>query len=247
MRQYRTNIPHSQISEAKYRYESSLHRDLKYSYTGQGGKTEAAVCGFVADGISAAGEYIEIQTGSFGPLRQKAKEIALQGNLRIVYPVIIAKYIEVFDTEGVRLYRRKSPRRGSSWDLFNALVYAPELPLVPRIVVELVLIDAEEERVKDGKGSWRRHGISIKDRRMITMHERICLNKPADYKRFLPFDKDKKFTSSMLKESAGIPIELARKTLYVLTKLGVVERIGKQRNSLIYQSSYSKLRKTRLF
>jgi hypothetical protein len=138
--------------------ESSLHRDLKYSYAGRGGEIEAEVAGFVADGRNAAGEYIEVQTGSFGPLRQKAQKITEQGKLRIVYPVIINKHIEVFDTRGKRLYRRKSPRRGSPWDLFDALVYAPELSLLRRLTIELALVDVTERRVRDGKGSWRRGG-----------------------------------------------------------------------------------------
>ena len=82
--------------------ETSLHRELKFSYAGHDGQTEAEVSGYVADGINAAGEYIEVQTGSFGPLKKKAAELALKGKLRIVYPVIINKYIEVFNTEGER-------------------------------------------------------------------------------------------------------------------------------------------------
>ena len=217
------------------RSETSLHRDLKFSYAGKKGKTEAEVAGFVADGISAAGEFIEVQTGSFGPLKKKVRELAAYGRVRIIYPVIITKYIEVFNTKGRCLYRRKSPRRGSSWDLFNVLIYAPDLPLIPGVVIELALVDAAEQRVQDGKGSWRRRGMSIRDRRMIAWHERIILKKPADYLCFVPFTKKEHFTSALLGEQAGVRTALARKALYVLNKLGIVERTGKQGNSLVYR------------
>jgi hypothetical protein len=46
------------------RAESSLHRDLKFSYAGRGGRTEIEVAGYVADGINAEDEYIEVQTGN---------------------------------------------------------------------------------------------------------------------------------------------------------------------------------------
>ena len=215
--------------------ESSLHRELKFCYTGQGGQTEAEVAGFVADGKNADGEYIEVQTGSFGPLKQKAREIAAQGRLRIVYPVILTKHIEVFTARGKRLYRRMSGKHGNPWSLFDALVYAPELPLVRRLAIELALVDVTERRVRDGKGSWRRKGVSIKDRQMTALHGRVCLKRPADYFCFLPFEQDEQFTTALLGEKAGIRVDLARKTLYVLHRLGLVEKTGKQGNSLVYQ------------
>jgi hypothetical protein len=216
------------------KHETSLHRDLKFRYAGQGGRTEAEVGGFVADGISAKGEFIEVQTGSFGPLKKKVQELARLGKVYIVYPVIITKYIEVFDVNGKRKYRRKSPRRGSPWDIFDALVYAPELPLTPGLSMEIALVDAVEIRVQDGKGSWRRKGVSIKDRKMISFHERLIFNKPADYLHFVPFKKREEFTSISLGEKAGIHIDMARKVLYVLTKMGIVEKVGKQKNMIVY-------------
>jgi len=218
--------------------ESSLHRDLKFRYTGPDGKTETEVAGFVADGINAKGEYIEVQTGSFGPLRKKA--LALQGNLRVIYPVIITKYIEVYNKRGRQLYRRKSPRKGTAWDLFNALVYAPDLPLIPGLVIELALVDAAEQRVRDGKGSWRRKGVSIRDRHILALHDSVTLKKPADYNRFVPFKKKEQFTSALLAQKAGINVDMARKTLYVLAKLGIIKKTGKQGNAIVYRKKGSR-------
>jgi len=58
--------------------ESSLHRTLKFQYTGPGGKTEVEAGEFVADGIRKDGEYIEVQTGSFAPLKKKSAEELLE-------------------------------------------------------------------------------------------------------------------------------------------------------------------------
>jgi len=88
--------------------------------------------------------------------------------------------------------------------------------------------------VQDGKGSWRRRGVSIRDRRMLAVNDRITLEKPSDYSRFVPFKKNEKFTSALLAQKAGISVDLARKTLYVLVKLGIVKKTGKQGNSLVY-------------
>jgi len=230
-------IPHSSFLIPNFfvsigtRHESSLHRDLKFRYAGQDGETEANVAGFVADGINAEGEYFEVQTGSFGPLKKKA--LALQ-RLRVIYPIINTKYIEVFNKRGRLQYRRKSPRRGSPWDLFNVLVYSPDLPLVPGLVIELALVDAAEQRVQDGKGSWRRKGVSIRDRQILVFHDTITLKKLSDYNRFVPFKKKEKFTSALLAQKAGISVDLARKTLYVLVRLEIIKKIGKQGNSIVY-------------
>jgi hypothetical protein len=217
--------------------ESSLHRTLKFRYAGPGGKTEVETGEYVADGIRKDGEYIEVQTGSFAPLKKKVKEFAANGRVRIIHPIAVSKKIEVYGEDGAFLYRRKSPVKGSPWDIFDALLYDPELPLTSGVTVEIVMADITEKRVKDGKGAWRRKGVSIKDRELSAWHESILLEKPADYLRFVPFKKREEFTVSLLAERAEIDKWTARKALYVLTKMKVVKRTGKKSNAWIYVRS----------
>jgi len=214
--------------------ESSLHRTLKFQYTGPGGTTEASVGDYVADGINSKGEYIEVQTGSFAPLKKKVKEFSSYGKVRIIHPVAIVKRIETYDEKGVMLSKRKSPKKGTEWAIFDALLYAPELPLNKNVIIELVMLDITEKRVKDGKGSWRRKGISLKDREMSAFHEKILFKKPKDYLRFIPFKKGEEFTVLSMAEKAAITADTARKALYVLTKMKVVNRIGKKGNAWVY-------------
>jgi hypothetical protein len=222
--------------------ESSLHRYLKLRYAGPGGKTEAEAGGFIADGISANGEYIEVQTRNFASLRAKIKEFTAAGRVRIIYPIAVTKIIEVYEPAQARrrkplgklLYRRKSPVKGSPWNLFDALVYTPELPSIRGLTIELFMADITEKRVKDGKGARRRKGISIIDHELAVWHENIALAKRADYRRFVPFKKNEEFTSSLLAQKAGIAPATARKALYVLTKLKLVKRTGRKGNSWIY-------------
>jgi predicted HTH transcriptional regulator len=93
--------------------------------------------------------------------------------------------------------------------------------------VELALIDVLEQRVQDGKGSWRRGGTSITGRELAAWHGSVILKSPRDYRRFVPMGANTDFTVRSLAEQAKISPEIAQKTLYVLTKMGVVERIGK--------------------
>jgi hypothetical protein len=217
--------------------ESSLHRKLKFSYTGKGGKTEVEAGEYIADGRREDGEYIEIQTGSFAPLKDKVKELAACGSVRVIHPVGVKKIIEVYEPGspyGALLYRRKSPLKGSQWSIFDALLHAPLLPLIPGLTVEIALVDILEKRVKDGKGSWRRKGISLHDKELAAWHESILLKKPSDYLRFVPFKKKEEFTVSILAQNAGIDTATAGKALYTLTKMKVVKRIGKKGNAWVY-------------
>jgi hypothetical protein len=215
--------------------ESSLHRSLKFRYSCEG-STEISIGDYVCDGLTSSGEIIEVQTGSFGPLKGKAAFLTQKGKLRIIHPIIMQKRIELYDIEGRLLHERKSPRKGSSWDLFKALIHAPELPLLRNLVIELAIIDVIEKRLDDGKGSWWRKGIRVSDRFLDVWHGSIILKKPKDYFKFIPFKKSEQFTARDLCKKAGINIALARKTLYVLSKMGLVERIGKQGKTLIYQA-----------
>jgi hypothetical protein len=215
-------------------HESSLHRALKFHYAGEG-ETEIIRGTYVCDGLSPAGELIEVQTGSFGPLKAKVRELVKSGRVRIIHPIITRKIIERYDPAGTLLSRRTSPRKGTIWDLFKALVYAPDLPMLEDLVIELVLVETEERRVRDGRGSWRRGGDSIVDRTLTRYQGSVPLIRPADYRRFIPFREEESFTVRELGEKVRIHTAVARKALYVLARMELVERIEKRGASWVYR------------
>ncbi|MCL2129932.1 MAG: hypothetical protein FWH35_06215 [Treponema sp.] len=215
--------------------ESSLHRSLKFEYSGWEGHTETLAGSYVCDGRTKKGELIEVQTGSFGPLKEKAKKLTIKNKLRIIHPIIAQKFIELYSVEGALLHKRKSPKKGSIWDLFNALIYAPELPLLKNLAIELAVVDVMEKRVDDGKGSWRRKGVSIADHAISARHGSVLLKSQKDYLKFIPFIKNEQFTVKEFGGKAGIGTDLARKTLYVLGKMGLVEKTGKQGRAFVYR------------
>jgi hypothetical protein len=215
--------------------EGSLHRALKLRYSGEGGETEVVRGGYVCDGVNEQGDMIEVQTGSFGPLKKKIPSLLLQGPVRIIHPIILRKTIETWDEGGALLRSRRSPRKGTAWDLFDALIHAPELPLLPGLSVELAMVDVVEKRVMDGKGSWRRRGMSIVDRSITEYHGTQVFNAPRDYRFFLPVKARELFTVKTLGEKAGIRPETAGKALYVLSRIGLAERAGKAGNAYVYK------------
>jgi hypothetical protein len=215
--------------------ESSLHRALKTEYAGEDGALEVPCGEFVCDAVSGEGTVIEVQTGSFKPLVKKLESLCAKHEVRVVYPVIVMKHIELYDADGMLRHRRKSPRKGSEWDVFRALVYAIELTKLPRLTINLALVDAVEQRVDDGKGSWRRKGISIKDRILRTRHGTVVLAQNKDYLRFAPFQRQDEWTARDLAGKAKIHPSLARKAIYVLVKMGLIEQTGKKGRARVYR------------
>ncbi|MCL2809588.1 MAG: hypothetical protein FWD24_05935 [Treponema sp.] len=196
---------------------------------------EAEVGAYVADGISVNGEYIEVQTGSFAPLKNKVLAFAKNGNVRIIHPIAISKIIEIYDMNGKLTKRRKSPIHGSMWDIFEVLLGAPEIPLIKGITIEIILADITDKRISDGKGTRRLKGVSKMDKELFAFHESIILAKKSDYLRhFIPFKKEDEFTAFMLSKQANIKIDIARKALYVMTKMKLIKRIGKIGNAWVY-------------
>ncbi len=214
--------------------ESSLHAELKHFYAGAHGTVEVPLGPYVCDVHSEYGEIIEIQTGSFGPLKDKVAYLIDRFPLKIVHPIQTVRHIELSDPSGALLYRRKSPRRGTIWDLFTALVYAPRLPLFPNLSVELVFLEILEKRVQDGKGSWRRRGISLRDKKILERQGELLLRHPRDYACFVPFADDEPFTTKDLAQRVHISPSIAGKTVYVLSILGTIERQGKRGNAWVY-------------
>jgi hypothetical protein len=217
------------------RRESSLHEALKIRYTGRGGRTEVVRKGFVCDGIDASGTIIEVQSANFAAIYKKAENLSRDARLVIVYPVIIMSFIELYDIEGKLLRRRRSPKKGSAWDIFNELVYAPFLPALKNLSIELALVDALERRVQDGRGSWRRKGISIADRSLLAFHETLSLEGISSYRRFIPAGLKGNFTVKKLAETAKIGETTARKAAYVLAKLELIEKTGKEGRAWVYR------------
>ena len=219
----------------KHRKESSLHRSLKFRYSGPGGAIEKTMGNYVCDGQTSKGEIIEVQTGSFGPLKEKVKHLNTKAKVRIIHPIAKQKQIELYSAGGKLLRSRKSPVKGSCFDIFKVLIYAPELPLLKNLTIELAVIDVVEKRIDDGSGSWRRKGVRIADRFLGALHQSVVLKSLKDYRQFIPFGKNESFTVKDLAQKAAIKYSLAQKTIYTLSKMGLIIKAGKQGRALVYK------------
>ena len=167
-------------------------------------------------------------------MKKKIPALIKSGKVRLVYPVIVTKTIELYDTKKNLIRRRKSPKKGVAWDIFNELVFAPELLTLKGLTIEIILVDAIEHRKDDGKGSWRRKGISINDRILQNRREGIILKKKSDWlHHFLPL-KDE-CSSKTLALAAKIGQIEAGKIIYTFAKAGFLEKTHKDGKFWVYR------------
>ncbi|MFQ3547164.1 MAG: hypothetical protein SNJ56_02410 [Termitinemataceae bacterium] len=242
---------------SKLRKESLLHHQLKILYGGKDGQTEVQIGPYICDCITSDNRVIEIQLGSFGPLKQKAAYVSNRFPLLVVHPIISRRLIEVYSVQHTLLRSRTSPRKGSPWDLFSVLIHSTDLIGLPQTTLELLSIDIKEKRIDDGQGSWRRKGVRLVNKELLAVHESIQFSKAADFLPFIPFDVDVSFTTrdfytaciqryedfKITSRIATVATPFAYKitypttqrAVYVLWKLGIIKRIGKQGTRWLYR------------
>jgi hypothetical protein len=207
--------------------EHSLHSAIKHWYSLPNDEIEVSIGGFVVD-ITRGNLLIEIQTKNFCAIKNKLEKMARGYRVRLVYPIAKQKWIVHITPSGEILSRRKSPKKGKLVDLFTELVHLPDMIRAKNFSLEVLMIKEEEVRCNDGKGSWRRRGVSIKDRKLIDVVETVLFRDEKDFLRFLPRGLFEPFTNRDLSRSIGVSINLARKITYCLRKIGVLAEDGKR-------------------
>jgi hypothetical protein len=214
--------------------EKSLHAGLKDWYKQPKDRLEKMVDGFFID-IVRGKLLIEIQTTNFFSIKNKLRALIEKHPVRLVYPISKEKWIVRVEADGVtQIGRRKSPKKGSIFDIFKEMVSIPSLVKNPNFSMEVLLIQEEEIRCDDGLGSWRRKGWSIADRRFIGIVEKYFFNKSADFSSLIPKNLSNSFTTKELAQAINQPRWLAQKMAYCLREMDVITMNGKKGNSILY-------------
>ena len=130
--------------------ESKLHNSLKVLYQElYEGDTEVEQDGHVYDIVTKNGNIIEIQTKNLSKLLPKILDTIEKGhNVKLVHPLALSTRIELKDEEGNIISKRKSPKKGSIYDIFRELTGIYPLMTNPHFSLEIVEIEMTEERVQ---------------------------------------------------------------------------------------------------
>ena len=215
-------------------HESSLHADLKLWYKESEDKLEEPVENFIID-IVRGDLLIEIQTRNFSIIKRKLEKLIINHRVQLIHPIIKDKWIVNVETHSNKVNsKRLSPTHNSYIDIFEELIRIPELIANPNFTIELPLIQIEEYRKNDGKGSRRRNGWSVYDRKLVKVLERKQFYTPLDFLMLKPASLKTPFTNAELAYSLEKPVRLAQKMSYCLRKMGILKVVGKQGKAFLY-------------
>jgi hypothetical protein len=206
--------------------EGSLHAALKAYLYQPGDALEVKLDGSYID-LLRGDILIEVQTRSFASMRRKLAKLLEHGHrIHLYHPIALRKWIVRVDGQGQLLTRRRSPRKGRPFDLFDELLSLREAAIHPNFELHLLLVEVEEVWQDDGKGSWRKKFWSVADHRLLAVLEEQVLRTRRDYLALLPDDLIQPFTTADLAKAAHCTRRLAGKAAYALREMGLIERIG---------------------
>ena len=228
--------PSNQIGTLK---EKSLHAELKNWLKMPGDKIESPVDGYIID-IVRGELLIEIQTQNFSAIRKKLENLLISHKVRLIYPIVQNKWIIGLDRNGDQITRRiLSPKHDSYVNIFKELVRIPHIMLNSNLIVEALIVDVEETRLNDGKGSWRRKGWSVLDRRLVNLVDQKIFHGSMDYLTLIPKSLEFPFTNYELSKALRKSIRLARMMTYCLRKNNLLIVVGKRGKTFLYDLNFA--------
>lgn len=192
--------------------ESELHQELKEIYALEyNGELEKKIEGSksIADILLKNGDVIEIQTGSISALKSKIKFLLEnKRKIKIVHPILIEKYIEMYDENENLLYRKKSPKKETVYSMLRGLTGVYEYLTNENFEIELLFVKVTEKRQKTPtkvqlKNKSRRH---LKDwiplgKRLDSIKEKQTFSSLQDYKNLIPSSVPENFTRKELQKA----------------------------------------------
>ncbi len=216
--------------------ETELHEQLKYRYAPETGSVEQSIDGFVVDVVTESG-IVEVQTSAFAKLRRKIEHFAPLGEVVVVHPIAVETVITKLTAAGELISSRRSPKRGRFEDAFREIVAIADLLPHPSVSIHVVLVRAIETRIDDGKGSWRRKGVSIAARQLGDVVRIVTLSSRSDYLSALPVGLSEEFTNSDLMAIGSLRYAQAQPVTRALCKMGLLVTRGKRGRERIYVRS----------
>lgn len=168
----------------------------------------------------------EVQTGPFYPMRKKIAYYLEKTDctVTVVHPIAVNKWVSWVDpiTNEI-LPRKKSPKHEHPSDLLDELYSL--IPHVgnPRLRFRLLLIEAQDFRLLNGRSRDRKRGSERYERIPISLLGELDFCSPEDFRPFLPEELPSPFTVKDYTRYTGIRGRSAYSSVRVLASLGLIE------------------------
>jgi hypothetical protein len=207
--------------------EHRLHSAIKYYVQPDMEFHEVRVNGFICDAVREDGEVLEIQTGSFYPLRKKLERLLPSRPVTVIYPVVTEKRLLVTYEESGECSIRKSPKKATIYNAFAELYRIRDFLSNENFHFRIISVTCDDHRLylgtKEAKKPFQK---PVKTERIpVSLVGDVSFRSMKELRSVLPSDLPENFDSKILSDMAKIPADLARITLRVITELGITEQV----------------------
>lgn len=208
--------------------EGSLHAALKARYARPGDRFEVPLDGFVID-IRRPDMLVEIQTSSFRSMGNKFDSLLEQHRILLVHPIAVETYVKRPGRKA-----RKSPRRGSLFDIFTELVSIPTLLDHPNLMLDVVLVSVTQFQDSDPRARRGRGGYRTTDRELRDVLEVRHFAGTEDLAALLPPNLPAGFTTADIARGANVSRDVAQRMAFCFRALEVFSVVGRSKDGILY-------------
>ena len=217
--------------------ERTLHAALKNYYEPDQSRHEQPLMGYIADIYNEKG-VMEVQTRDFYAMKKKLETFLPEFPVTIIYPAVRQKWLIWVNPEtGENTPRRKSPKVGTPYAVFNELYSIRSLITHANLRLRIISVDLDEYRQLNGWSRDKKHGSTRSERIPVGIGDEILINNKQDYHKLIPEGLPSTFNSTDFAQFGKLNRSTAQNALYVLNAVKAVERIDRNKKGYIYKSN----------
>lgn len=224
--------------------EKQIHRVLKNIIEPDVSKQEVRLAGNIGiadilrENPDGHTEVFEIQTKYFYKLCGKLDYyINKSYDITIVYPVVVKRVLNWVDPVSNQVVEQRKSRTGKSIHNVQQELYGIQ-DYIGKVKFQVYSLEADEYKYLDGNGQYNKNHATKIDKVPTQIIDIVSFENIDDYLYLIPNDFKKegiKFTSDEYAKKCRVSLKLARTELLILSKLGVVARIGKSGRKYLYK------------
>ena len=218
--------------------EKRLHLSLKKFCEEDESCHQVPIGPYIAD-ILRGNEIIEVQTGSFAPMREKIRYYLenTDFSVTVIKPIPHIKWCVWIDRKSGDISpRKRSPKKYLPRDYLRDWYYLSEFLGNERLTLKFFLLEEEEYRFT-GWSRDKKRGSRCYERVPLSLVDIVSYCSPEDYLEFFPESLPQSFSAteySVLAKTRGYATYSALK---ILESLGFIRKGEKEGRSFIYHKN----------
>ena len=204
---------------------------------GEPKRAESGKGGYIAD-VYSEGKILEIQTGSFYPMKSKIRFYleSTDFEVTVVHPLIAEKWSVWIDPEtGDVTPRRRSPKKERLTDLLPELFWLSEFLENDKLFFRIPMLEAEEYRLLDGWSRDKKRGSARYERIPIGLVDEFVFRADEIVYSIVSDILPDEFGMTELSKLLRLKGRRLSASVKLMTLAGVIERGEKKGRSYVYR------------